>query len=132
MQRNAFLLSTGAFIASVSPISFFINLGFYGASVIFQKLNLTRSCNGTICGFDITFVINALICITFIIYRLILVGFAIYWTQGRYYLYGYISSSNLGILLYVTGAIYFILAFFTYKSTSNQELRITLLSAIYL
>ena len=128
--KNAFLLSTGAFVASVSPNAFLINLGFYCASIIFQKM--TRSCNRTILDLDITFIINVFICIAFIIYRLILLGFAMKWTQGRYYFHGYIYSSNLGIMLYVTGGIYFILAFFTYKYTSNQELRITLLSAIYL
>ena len=128
--KNAFLLGTGGFIASASPTSFFINLFFYVVSIIILKK--TRSCNGTICGFEISFIINAFISFTFITYRLILLGCAMYWTQVSYYLYGYIYSTNLGITLFVIGGIYFILALLTYKYTSNQELRITLLSAIYL
>ena len=128
--KNAFLLGSGGFIASASPMSFFINLGFYCISVIFQKA--TRSCNVTMCGFNIIKCVNVLICITFIAYRLVLLSLAMYWTQGNYYFYGYISSLNLGITILVTGAIYFILALLTCIFTSNQSLKMTLLSPIYL
>ena len=83
----------------MSPNAFFINLSFYCASIIFQKM--TRSYNVIICGCDIIKCVDVFICIAFITYRLILLALAMKWTQGNYYFYGYIASLNLGITILV-------------------------------
>ena len=148
--KNAYILGTGAYIASVSTTVFFINIAiYYFVSIFFREIS--KKCkrlpstsspsppsndisDGNNCVCDITWfnieVLNTLIGILFILVRLGLVVYAMF--QDRYYFYGNIHSIPLGIVLIVIGAIYAILTYFANKRTSNEPQKMILLYPIYL
>ena len=140
--KNAYILGTGAFIASVDYRIFFINVGiYYLVSLSFRQI--TKMCksptsppssdisdsNEGVCN---TYVERSNICIGifFIIVRLALVVYAMF--QDRSYFYGNLSSIPLGIILIVIGAIYAILTYFANKRTSIESQKMILLYPIYL
>lgn len=140
--KNAYILGTGAFIASVNFWIFLINIGiYYTVSLSFRQI--TKLCksptsppssdisdsNKGVCD---TYVerLNIVIGIIFIIVRLALVVYGMF--QDRYYFYGNLSSVPLGIILIIIGAIYAILTYFANKQTSIESQKMILLYPIYL
>ena len=124
--KNAYILGTGAFICSVCPLCFFINIAvYYFFSLFFEQI--TGMCN-CVCniGEELAERLNALIGKFFIFVRLVLVFGAMYFSQEQS------RDIPLGIILIVIGVIYAILTYFANKRTTIESQKMILLYPIYL
>ena len=128
LLKNAFILGTSAFVASVSPTAFVINVSIYCAIILLIGFFRTTC---TMFGAKKYICSNVFIGIIFFLYPLCLLAYATYISQERYYFYGNISSLLLDIILIVTGIIYAILASLTAYFTSEKSRKMTLLYPIH-